>query len=40
MAPYNIEVVDEIVDFLALQQPDPESVLYQKSLLIQPREAE
>ncbi len=40
LAPYNIEPVDEIVDFLALQQPEPETVLYQRSLVIQPREAD
>jgi hypothetical protein len=40
MAPYNIEPVEAVIDFMALQQPDPEPVLYKKSLLIQPREAE
>ena len=40
LAPYNIDPVPEIIDFLALQSPDPETELYRKSLLIQPRESD
>ena len=40
LAPYNIEPVEEIIDFITLAQTEPESELYKKSLLIQPREPE
>lgn len=35
LAPYNLEELAEVVDFLALQNPDPEEKLYQRSLAIQ-----
>ena len=40
LAPYNLEPVEEIIDFIALAQPEAEETLYQKSLLICPREAD
>ncbi len=39
-APFNIEPVEEIIDFIAMAQPEPETALYEKSLAIQPRQAE
>lgn len=39
-APFNIEPVEEIIDFIAMAQPESENSLYEKSLVIQPRQAD
>lgn len=38
LAPYNLEPVDEIIDFILLAQPEDDDTLFNKSLIICPRE--